>query len=224
LRCGQAVTCAELAIVRCHLTVGGRLGAVLGGLGAVARGALAKRAGADDDLRAGDRASGVRLRSGLVQCGHRAIARFPGKITRAPGDVASVRDLPARLEAAQALDGDGLCEATLSDAAFAGLQAPGLAIEACVLERVVLAGAQLRGARWRDVELRDCDLANADLRGIRARRVRIAGARLTGSLLSEADLGDVELVGCQADLTAFAGARLDRLRVSAIAVIAAEEM
>jgi len=69
LRCGQAVTCAELAIVRCHLTVGGRLGAVLGGLGAVlgglgavARGALAKRAGADDDHRAGDRA----VRHGLL--------------------------------------------------------------------------------------------------------------------------------------------------------------
>lgn len=78
--------------MRCRLTVGSRLRAVLGGLSAVARGALPQRSGTDDDVGAGDRARRVLVRGALVELRHRAITRLSGKITRAAGRLTRVRD------------------------------------------------------------------------------------------------------------------------------------
>jgi uncharacterized protein YjbI with pentapeptide repeats len=93
-------------------------------------------------------------------------------------------------------------------------------LSAPYIEEARLTGASLAGQRRpnlsvRDCELRDCDLANLDARGGALLRVRVVGGRLTGCNLGEAGLGDVELEGCAADLTAFTGSRLERVRFAA---------
>jgi uncharacterized protein YjbI with pentapeptide repeats len=84
------------------------------------------------------------------------------------------------------------------------------------LEAVILEGADLSAARLRrlsvvDVRVSGGSLANAAGRGSRWVRVELGGVRLTGLDLPEADLRDVVVRDCRADLTSFARSRLDRV-------------
>jgi uncharacterized protein YjbI with pentapeptide repeats len=84
------------------------------------------------------------------------------------------------------------------------------------LEAVVLDGADLSQARLRrlsvlDVRVRGGSLANAAGRGSRWVRVELGGVRLTGLDLPEADLRDVVVRDCRADLTSFARSRMERV-------------
>lgn len=85
------------------------------------------------------------------------------------------------------------------------------AIEEAVLEGESLAGQHRRGLRFIDCLVRDCDLANLDARAGTWRRVELNGGRLTGCDLSEAELADVTVQGCRAELLSLGASRLDRV-------------
>jgi uncharacterized protein YjbI with pentapeptide repeats len=84
-------------------------------------------------------------------------------------------------------------------------------LEAVVLDAVDLSAARLQRLSVVDVHMHGGSLANAAGRGSRWVRVEVAGARLTGLDLPEADLRDVVVRDCRADLTSFARARLQRV-------------
>ncbi len=84
-------------------------------------------------------------------------------------------------------------------------------VEAC-LNGVSLAEERRLGLSLRDCALRDCDLANLDARGGALRRVEFRAGRLTGCNLSEATLCDVSFQECRAEMLAFAGSKLERVR------------
>ena len=73
----------------------------------------------------------------------------------------------------------------------------------------------MTGAHVRDTQLRDCDLANADLRDARLRRVEVHGGRLTGAVLIGADLGELLIEDCRADLATLAAAELHNVQLAA---------
>lgn len=78
------------------------------------------------------------------------------------------------------------------------------------------AGTRLSGARWRrctlhDCELVGCDLANVTLEQTSLRRVRVTGARLTGFTVGTTQQWDVAFDDCQAELSVWRMARLDRV-------------
>ena len=81
-----------------------------------------------------------------------------------------------------------------------------------VLDGVDLSSSRLQRLSVVDVRVTGGSLANVAGRGSRWVRVELSDARLTGLDLPEADLRDVVLRGCRADLTSFARARLERVR------------
>lgn len=80
------------------------------------------------------------------------------------------------------------------------------------LNGISLAGERRLGLSLQDCALRDCDLANLDARGGALRRVEVRMGRFTGCNLSEAALCDVSFEECRADMLAFAGSKLERVR------------
>jgi uncharacterized protein YjbI with pentapeptide repeats len=76
----------------------------------------------------------------------------------------------------------------------------------------VVDAAVARVERVVDCALTGCDLANADGRGAKLMRVTIERGRLTGLQLSEAELRDVTIRGCRADLATFGELRGCELR------------
>lgn len=72
----------------------------------------------------------------------------------------------------------------------------------------IVDAAVSRIERLVDCFLTGCDLANADGRGAKLMRVTIERGRLTGLQLAEAELRDVTIRGCRADLATFGFSRL----------------
>lgn len=77
------------------------------------------------------------------------------------------------------------------------------------------AGTRLAGSRWRRCSFRDCvltgcDLANAELEQTGMRRVQLTGARLTGFAVGTAPQWDLGVTDCQAELSVWRHARLER--------------
>jgi len=84
-------------------------------------------------------------------------------------------------------------------------------LEAVVLDAADLSAARLLRLSVLDVRVSGGSLANAAGRGSRWVRVELGGVRLTGLDLPEADLSDVVVRDCRADLTSFARSRLQRV-------------
>ncbi len=57
-----------------------------------------------------------------------------------------------------------------------------------------------------------CDLAGLRARGTSLKRVLVDGGRFSGTDLTESALADVLVRDCRADLAAFSGSRLERVR------------
>lgn len=87
----QPLVGRPFAVLCCGLTVLGGERALLGGLCAALRGALALTSGADEPVGAGQRARVGALLSGLTLC-DRQIARLGGLVSRARREVAGVGD------------------------------------------------------------------------------------------------------------------------------------
>jgi uncharacterized protein YjbI with pentapeptide repeats len=123
-------------------------------------------------------------------------------------------DLPRQLEpgvVTALADGASIAEAALRDAALTGQHARGVVIEAATLDGVDLSASRLDQLSLIDVRATGGNLANPVCRGARAVRVELAGVRLTGLGLRGAELHDVVVRDCRADLTSFGEARLERV-------------
>jgi uncharacterized protein YjbI with pentapeptide repeats len=106
-------------------------------------------------------------------------------------------------------------EARFSEVALAGAapeqRARSVAFSAVTLEDVDLSGSRLDQVSLVDTRVTGGNWSNVLSRAARALRAEFAGTRATGLALTDADLRDVVLRGCRADLSAFARGRLERV-------------
>jgi uncharacterized protein YjbI with pentapeptide repeats len=110
-------------------------------------------------------------------------------------------------------------ESSVEGVELAALDLAGSSLELVDLQRCRVSDAKLAGSRWRRCTLHDCDLVCSDLANVvlehtGLRRVRITGARLTGFALGTSQQWDVAVRDCQAELSAWRHARLERASFS----------
>ena len=120
--------------------------------------------------------------------------------------------LPAELAPALAAPTD---ETALEDTEVGPLELAGRTFELVDTTGSRFAGTRLAGSRWRrctfhDCVLTGCDLANAVLEQSGLRRVQLTGARLTGFVVGTAPQWDLTVSDCQAELSVWRHARLER--------------
>ncbi|HET7357546.1 MAG TPA: pentapeptide repeat-containing protein [Nocardioidaceae bacterium] len=114
-----------------------------------------------------------------------------------------------------AIDGAPDDETAVEDAELGPLELTGRRFELVDTTGSRFTGTRLAGSRWRrctfhDCALSGCDLANAVFEQTGLRRVQLTGARLTGFAVGTAPHWDVTAADCQAELSLWRHARLER--------------